>query len=225
MAHYLFKTAISELTSSKLKKGLQDPGVEIRFKNMRTEKEFVHGGKSYFIDVFGEFESPSRLQLKWGGLLGIEVCHSNPVEEEKKAAFRALELPVVQIKISDKLLYRTPEHLSTPDNEMRYVDFLKTKLTDFMGVNILCNPSTKEYLKEENISLKSKLAALEKQLESEKQRCDDLDRKNKALSKELEDKESQINQLSEQTRKANKDLEWIKSLNFIRFFFKKRFGW
>ena len=123
LAHYLFKTAISELTSSELKIGYHHPSVKIRFKNLRTEKEIVHNGKKFYIDVFGEFESSSQLQLKWGGLIGIEVCHSNPVEKgnEKMAAFRSLELPVVQIKINDKLLYRTPEHLSTPDKEKKYM--------------------------------------------------------------------------------------------------------
>jgi hypothetical protein len=227
LAHYLFKIAISELASSELRTGHHQPSVKIRFKNLRTEKEIVHNGKKYYIDVFGEFESSSPMQLKWGGLIGIEVCHSHPVEEEKEkmVAFRALELPVVQIKISDKLLYRTPEHLSTPDKERKYIEFLKPFLTDYMGVKILSNPSTKEYLQEENSSLKSKLTALEKQLESEKRRCEDLDRKNKTLSKELEDKKNHIHQLSDQTRKANENLEWVKNLSLIRFFFKKRFGW
>ena len=141
------------------------------------------------------------------------------------AAFRSLELPVVQIKINDKLLYRTPEHLSTPDKEKKYIEFLKPTLTDYMGVKILNNPSTKEYLQEENYSLKSKLSELEKQHESEKQRCVDLDRKNKALSKELESKKNHIHQLSKQAKKANEELEGVKNLSLMRFFFKKLSDW
>lgn len=227
LAHYLFKIAISELASSELRTGYHHPGVKIRFKNLRTEKEIVHNGKKRYIDVFGEFKSPSPLQLKWGGLIGIEVCHCHPVEEEKEkmAAFKALEIPVVQIKISDKLLYKTPEDKSTPDKEREYIEFLKPYLTDYMGVKTLSNPSTKEYLQAENSSLKSELTALKKQLESEKQRCADLDRKNKILSIELEDKKNNIDQLSKEARSANEDLEGVKSLSVIRFFFKKQFGW
>lgn len=234
MAHYLFKTAISELTSSELRMGYHVPGVKIKFKNLRTEREITHNGKKYYIDVFGEFESANPLQLKWGGSIGIEVCHSHPVEEEreKMAAFRALEVPVVQIKISDKLLYRTPDHMSTPDKERKYIEFLKPRLMDYMGVKILNDPSTKEYLQEENSSLKSKVTELAKQLEAEKQRCVKLDRKNQMLFKELEDKNKHVRQLSEQNRKAseqamkaNENLDGVKNLSVLRFFFKKRFGW
>jgi hypothetical protein len=227
LAHYLFKTAISELKSSELRTGYHHPRVKIIFKNLCTEKEIVHNGKKYYIDIFGKFESDSPLQLKWGGLIGIEVCHCHPVEQEreKMATFRALELPVVQIKISDKLLYKTPEDKSTPKKEREYIEFLKPYLTDYMGVNILSNPSTKEYLQAENSSLKSELTALKKQLESEKQRCAVLDDKNKVLSIELEDKKNHIDQLSKEARRANEDLEGVKSMNVIRFFFKKQFGW
>lgn len=220
LTHYLFKVAISELSSTLLKiKRYAD--IPINIQKSIIEKKFSYNGKNYFVDVFCEFASNGSLELKWDGRLGMEVNYQHALEEEKIGVLKELEIPVVEISISDKFIYRVEDENSTPALERRYIDFIKRNLSEYMFVELLSNPSTKEFLKKEVKYLNQKVSDLSSQISKAGNELAAVSKKNNELGQEnnnLQDKNKELKSLLE---KNGEELTDIKNMGVFKFGFLK----
>ena len=214
--HYLFKMALLELSETTLKfKGTTLPDTKIKLSNAVDE----YAAGPYFIDVFCDFESDNRLDEKWSGRLGIELCVTNPVERPKKDYLMQHEIPVVQHKISPKLHYKGPEDKEDPVEERKYIDFIKNKMKGFMTVSLISDPSSELFklmaknsqLTQQNEELKEKLGSLEYELDNANQRANNLTQK-------FSDKEYEVSVLNSNLAKAKASINelngFIKSYKF-----------
>ncbi len=227
LTHYLFKMAISELGSTLLKvKGYID--AQINIKKSSIEKQFTLNGANYYVDVFCEFDSSGDLQLQWGGRLGIEVNHKHAVDTEKISNLNKMEIPVVEIDVSDKLIYRHSEEKSTPELEREYINFIKSKLSEYMWVTLLSNPCTKEYLEkkvlilESNISkIKNDLDAANKQIFALSKECEMIKESRRSLNSRLDEQSKKVAKLESTIQKKNQELNNIKSKGIFKLIYSR----
>lgn len=148
--HLLFKEAIASLTRTRLSlAGFGDHRITIT--HGETEKLIPGTSRAYKSDVYLRFtsEEPSKLGFKWEGEVYIEVHKSNLVEPEKHDEVRALGIPMIEVSIPEKLLYRYGGAATTDELELRYVQWLKAILESdrgFLQGIILSDPNSAPYL-------------------------------------------------------------------------------
>ena len=82
LSHALCKRAISELTSTTLRVGSRE--IPIRILDSSSEKDVVIGENRYRPDVSFRFESDSEYQMKWDGILHVEVWHMHATGEKMR---------------------------------------------------------------------------------------------------------------------------------------------
>lgn len=224
LTHYLFKTAISELNTTELRINKWNDQIQINIKKAWVEHKIIHDGKSYWLDVYLEFDSESLLGVKWGRKLGIEVHYTNKVEEKyKHHVVNALEIPTVEIDISKKFKYLVDDQYSTPEKERKYIEFIKSRLTDYMKVKVLSDPSTKEYLQIENRGLKEKLKDQSKLLEEAKAKINDLSFQNDKYISDNKQLIKQVKLLQKYKSEIQISLDKIQSMGLFRFIIFKIF--
>jgi hypothetical protein len=217
--HYLFKMALLELSETTLKfKGTTLTDTKIKLSN--AVDEYATG--QYFIDVFCDFESDNRLDEKWSGRLGIELCVTNPVERPKKDYLMQHEIPVVQHKISPKLYYNGPKDKEDPIEERKYIDFIKNKMQGFMAVSIISDPSSKLFkLIEKNSQLTQKNEELKEKVSSIEHKVNSANKRESHLTQKVSDKEYDIEIMSTKITNANTRIneleDSIKTYRFIEW--------
>lgn len=224
LAHYLYKIAISELSHTTLKLSNLSEDVTIHFVNAQTEKRVYIGNRYYDLDVFVNFTSQSKYQIKWNGKLAIEVHNTNPVIGQKLKDLRNLRIPVIEVSVNEKLAYKTPEEYTTPELERKYIDFLKGRISDYLWGKVLSDPNSIDYLENENLELIERIKKLREQLqhtesllEKEKKTVSDSEEKLKTANEEL----IKINKLSSELRTQVEDL---KAMGIFRFLWLKLAG-
>lgn len=150
LEHLLFKEAIASLTRTRLSlMGFGDHRIIIT--HGETEKLIPGTSRAYRSDVYLRFtsEAPSELDLKWSGEVYIEIHKTNLVEPEKHDEVRALGIPMVEVAIPEKLLYRHGGAATTDELEQEYVQWLKGLLESdrgFVQGIMLSDPNSAPYL-------------------------------------------------------------------------------
>lgn len=180
--HLLFKEALAGLTRTRLVLFQSRTGKAVKWADVpitvlptpQPEKPIPReeGQRPLFADIYLEFESPHWLAEKWGGKVYVELRHTHPIEADKQQALRKLDLPVIEVDISEApYAYPVDEDDTTDEKEAAHVQRLRHMLeheNGFLKAVVLSDPSSLPYLKrlvkyhkEENKALRAKLEASE----------------------------------------------------------------
>lgn len=227
LTHKLIKTAICELSQMSLVIIGENTRFYLNFLKGETEKEVKYNDKKYYIDVFKYFTSrhcdnyKKNLELKWEGKIGIEVRRTNKVKNLKQAALKAGEIPTVEFHVPENwefdVYMDVLEKNSTEKDWRNYIERIKKNLSIYMKVTKLNDPSSKEYLAEENQDLK-------KQMFYAKESTHKLMEKNKVLERivnekecELSTKTSIIERLTANNNNLERELTRFMKMRFFRW--------
>lgn len=164
--HILFKEALASLRQFELRLDHRSNGqrqfwmkADIQVTSSSWEKRIDRAtGSPLFADVYIEFQDQhtAGLELKWEGLLYLEVRHTHAVEAAKQDALRALELPVIEVEIPDRFVYRTPDDQTSDEAEEAHRQRIKRIVeskSGFLNGTVLSNPSSKKFLVARNQAL------------------------------------------------------------------------
>ncbi len=123
----------------------------------------LEGNEEYFVgDVRIFFNEPYELALKWGGVLNIEIFATSRVKNAKTAFFEERREPLIEIKLSEKLMspYKVSEITKEQEEDLRrhiYNAFSKK-----IYGRLLVSPSSEAYLADRTIAeLKKRIEKLE----------------------------------------------------------------
>ena len=215
LSHALCKRAISELTSTTLRVGSRE--IPIRILDSSSEKDVVIGENRYRPDVSFRFESDSEYQMKWDGILHVEVWHMHATGEKKAKDFFGSGLAMFEIRVTEKLQFNVAENCATKRDMERHVEWLKGLFSGWIGGRMLSDPKSREYLLAENKELFKSLdrVTTEKssvELELEKAKVDILEvrgnltaerRANTALQAEINELKELVVQKNQKLRETN----------------------
>ncbi|MDO4637844.1 MAG: hypothetical protein Q4B13_09955 [Lautropia sp.] len=151
LSHALCKRAIKELTGTTLRVGKRE--IPIRILESSSEKEVIIGENRYRPDVSFRFESDSEYQLKWHGVLHLEVWHTHATEEAKSKNFFRAGFALFEMRVTDKLQFKVAEYCATKWEMERHVEWLKKLFSEWIGGRMLSDPKSREYLLIENKEL------------------------------------------------------------------------
>lgn len=151
LSHALCKRAISELTSTTLRVGSHE--IPIRILESFSEKEVDIDEKRYRPDVSFRFESDSEYQVKWGGILHVEVWHTHATGDTKVRDFFNAGLAMFEMRVSEKLQFNVAENIATKADMERHVEWLKGLFSGWIGGRMLSDPKSREYLLAQNRNL------------------------------------------------------------------------
>jgi hypothetical protein len=129
VTHEFAKAAICELERIQFKLKNDDTR-HIRFSRVEEEWRFEDEGREYAIDLVGTVCYPPELVEHWNAKLGIELVISHPVGRTKKRALSALNFPVVQIRISKRLIRSNHDVERMSDGDLRR---LKQQITGWFA--------------------------------------------------------------------------------------------
>lgn len=175
LEHYLFKKAICGLEKVDLKIYMKNGNVvnaPIIITKAIDEYKINSEGKSYYLDVYFEFNSPeSFMGIRWGNRLGFEVFNTNQVDDVKKQALNKVGIAVVEHKLNDKLKYKYKEEDSTEQRMCEYIDWIRSNIT-FLTARVISDYHAPDFkvlrslyekykgLEDENTSMRDKTKAL-----------------------------------------------------------------
>lgn len=224
LVHYLYKIAISELGQTTLRLGNLDEEIKIQLIETQVEKRVYIGDRYYDIDVYVKFTSSSQYQLRWGGVLGIEVCNTNPVKGQKLKDLKVLGIPIIEVKANEMLAYKTPEEYSTPELEKDYIRFLKGRLEEYLWGKVLSNPKSAEYLEKENAELIMEIKRLNDKLRVSGVAIAQKNRELEQCSMKLERYHSSLIEKDTLLSGVRVDLEALNNMGVFRFIWFKLTG-
>lgn len=110
-------------------------------------------GDEYFIgDVRIFFNEPYELALKWGGVLNVEIFATSRVGSAKTAFFEERREPLIEVKLSDKLMspYKVSEITKEQEDDLRRHIF--NAFSKKIYGRLLVSPSSEAYLSNQTIS-------------------------------------------------------------------------
>lgn len=151
LSHALCKRAISELTGTTLRLGIRD--IPIRILESSSETEVVIGENRYRPDVSFRFESDSEHQVKWDGILHVEVWHTHATGDAKAKDFFDAGLAMFEMRVSEKLQFNVAENFATKEDMDQHLEWLKRLFSGWIGGTMLSDPKSRKYLLAENKSL------------------------------------------------------------------------
>ena len=170
LSHALCKRAISELTGTTLRVGVRE--IPIRILESSSETDVVIGENRYRPDVSFRFESDCEHQMKWGGVLHVEVWHTHATGDTKAKDFLNAGLAMFEMRVTEKLQFNVAENVATRADMDQHVEWLKRLFSGWIGGKMLSDPKSREYLLSENKSLLKSLgqvrmekSSVEKELE------------------------------------------------------------
>lgn len=173
LSHALCKRAISELTGTTLRVGSHE--IPILILESSSETEVVIGENRYRPDVSFKFESGSGYQVKWGGILHVEVWHTHATGDIKARDFFNAGLAMFEMRVTEKLQFNVAENFATKADMEQHVEWLKGLFSGWIGGRMLSDPKSREYLLAENESLLKSLnlvrmekSSIERELEKAK---------------------------------------------------------
>lgn len=167
LSHSLAIAALAEL--EKLNFECRGEKFSISPTSVETEQrlQLISEGeyKYYIPDIVFTFDQDSEYAKRWGRKLVIEVMHTHACEEVKIKDFENHCIPIIEVKLNKMTL---EEHSGTRSPNIQQIeefyDYLKRKFSNVIYGNILSNPVTTEFYKD-NVAI-----AFEKQKLAEKQR-------------------------------------------------------
>lgn len=224
LVHYLYKIAISELRSTTIKVNNLKQVIDLEILSSEIEKRVFIGDKYYDLDVFCKFRSKSIYQLKWGGVLGIEIHNTNPVVGTKLADLVRVGIPLVEVDVNKYFAYRTPSEYTNPEKERKYVDYLKSKLTEYIWVRALSDPKSKEYLEKENSALISKLRNVKKELANANQKIAEHNSDFEIFEQELQTLRRRLTNKDSELKQSTETISYFKGMGLFRFAWYKVTG-
>ncbi|MCW7536730.1 hypothetical protein OOT46_02530 [Aquabacterium sp. A7-Y] len=150
LEHLLFKEAVASITRTRLSLGKYGDH-RIVVSHGETEKEIPHARGPYRADVYLRFEAeePSELGLKWAGEVYIEIHKAHLVDPVKHDEIRRLGIPMIEVSIHPRLMYRHAGSSTTDELEEDYRQGIKRMLeaeSGFLQAVVLSNPSSAAYL-------------------------------------------------------------------------------
>jgi len=151
LSHALCKRAISELTGTTLRVGSRE--IPIRILESFSEKDVDIDENRYRPDVSFRFESDSEYQVKWGGILHVEVWHTHATGEAKAKDFFNAGLAMFEMRVTEKLQFNVAENIATKADMERHVEWLKGLFSGWIGGQMLSDPKSRQYLLAENTNL------------------------------------------------------------------------
>jgi hypothetical protein len=151
LSHALCKRAISELTGTTLRMGSRE--IPIRILESSSEKDVIIGENRYRPDVSFRFESDGEHQVKWGGILHVEVWHTHATGDAKAKDFFDAGLAMFEMRVTEKLQFNVAEYFATKEDMEQHVEWLKGLFSGWIGGKILSDPKSRKYLLAENNSL------------------------------------------------------------------------
>ncbi|WP_155416995.1 hypothetical protein [Chromobacterium violaceum] len=179
LSHALCKRAISELTFTTLRVGGRE--IPIRILESSSETEVVIGENRYRPDVSFRFESDNEYQMKWDGILHVEVWHTHRTGEAKAKDFFNNGLAMFEMRVTDKLQFNVAENFATKADMEQHVEWLKGLFSGWIGGRMLSDPKSREYLLAKNKELlkaldqiKMEKASIELELEKAKANISDV---------------------------------------------------
>lgn len=233
VGHYIYKTAISELKGTTLQLWGKYTDIKMTITSAEVEHCIQLSDRKYFIDVFLTFESKSAYMERWKGCVGIEVHKTNAVDIIKEADMKALDIPLVEVDVNEKLLGSIGKNEASASNEdvRKQIEYIKKRFTENLRVKIKSDPESDEFTKNENFKLKKQLKETKSTVETlkndlsrvlltSKQKDQKLDTVLIQLDKERLHREN----LSQEVVSINQELRNIKSMSVTRFIKFKLFG-
>lgn len=227
LTHRLYKIAISELKATTLV--LKDSNLRLPIKILSTEIEKPHHYREsaypFRFDVFCTFDSNSPYKLKWNGELVIEVHVTNEVKGKKLQVIAESDISAVEFTVSKWDVYARREEHSTPELERAFIERIKKRLYQSMDVKMVNNPSTKEYLQQENSKLKKHVKQFQGTMSDLETKKEWLTSNNMLLNKRLINTNFQIANIQDVHRKTLNELNRITHMNPLRFTIYRYLGW
>lgn len=171
ISHLLAQEVICEmealnlkLTDRRTKKTTQ---YELCIKRSNSQCEYRAGKFIFDIRIF--FNEPHELALKWGGKLNIEVFATSQTKRDKIAYCEEMREPLIEVRLSDKLLSKHKISEVTPDMEQDLRIHLERAFARHIYADLLVSPSSESYLRDKVIAQKNKeIEQLKKELQEKK---------------------------------------------------------
>lgn len=153
-----------KLTDRRTKKTTQ---YEIHIKRSNSLCEYRAGKFIFDIRIF--FNEPQELALKWGGKLNIEVFATSRTKGDKIAYCEEMKEPLIEVRLSEKLLSRHKISEVTPEMEQEIRIHLERAFTRQIYADLLVSPSSESYLRDKVIAQQNKeIERLKKELRDNK---------------------------------------------------------
>lgn len=161
LTHELCKEIISEIKDLNFK--IYNDYYKFKVIDSEIEHRIDTPNGTYVVDIFVKFEQsiPNYLKIKWNGILAIEIFVHHKCEQDKITNLKAAMVPVIQVRISDKLWIDESKELSLKDIENKKA-FLTSYFEKEIFAQLLLDPSSEEYNEMiENSKLIQKINELE----------------------------------------------------------------
>lgn len=221
LTHLLYKTALSEIKSTTLKISNLGKDIEISIIDSTTEKRVWLQGRYYDIDVFYHFSSNSDFELRWGGMLGLEVHHTNPVNDTKKTDLNTLRIPVIEVDVPAKLAYLTTADNTSPEREREYIEFVKPRLSEYLWGKMISNPKSIDYLERENAQLSAELKRIKIEADEMREENNNLHTKIRQYRRKLNSERQAVVESTSEHNLAKQRYQWFEQMSVLRFLWFK----
>lgn len=213
ISHETAILVLSEMSVVKFQEG--NTLYEIEFDKIKKDdlKIRFENGATYYPDLMGFFSKPEELAKRWGGKVAIEVKVTHECSYEKIKDFEDHNIPIIEVKLSDKLRLRSEiNNTDIDESDMeRYYHLLHGKFSKVVYMKVLSNPVM---LKEHNYILLEKNKEIYDLKNGKNHYRNELEReinKNKSHSIKIDSLEENISILRENLPKLKEIIDIEKS--------------
>lgn len=139
------------LTDRRTKKATR---YELHIKRSNSFCEYREG--TFIFDVRIFFNEPYDLALKWGGRINMEVFATNRAKGAKIAYCEEMKEPLIEVRLSEKLLSKHKISEVTPDMEQAIRAHIERAFSNRIYADLLVSPSSETYLRDRVIAQQAK---------------------------------------------------------------------
>lgn len=158
LSHLIAQEIICEMEELKFKltdrRTRENKQYEIVLKRSNSCCEYIESGFIFDVRLF--FNEPYELALKWGGRVNIEVFATNKTKSNKIAYCEEKKEALIEVKLSQKLLYPNKIYTVTKDDENDIRAHIEAAFAKQIYGDILVSPSSETYLNNKIIDEKNK---------------------------------------------------------------------
>lgn len=166
LTHELIKEVIADLDVLNFRIGNND----VRLYVIESEIEYTisHPEGSYILDLFVRFNKsePEIFFAKWNGIVGIEIRVTNETSFKKKYHLKDLNIPVIEVGISDKFRINDEINLSEDSIEEKR-DFFTKRLSEVIFGKVIIDSVSFSFLNDQIIKLKDNNKKLRSEREND----------------------------------------------------------
>lgn len=215
ISHHLAILALSGL--KKLNFVINNQKLIFNVKRIKHDCEQIkfENGNIYIPDIIVEFTEGDPLYYEWGGKVALEIMVNHSCTPKKIHDFERHNLPIIEIKLTDKMRFEKYYKEPSSENANEYLLFLREKFSSLIYGKILSNPMQTDIARKSILFLERKNNEILKRLSLVQIENEKIDGDNYNLKKHIEVIEKELDMAKGRLKEFNKSTVFAKIVRSI----------